>query len=135
MSYRHIVIFDGVCKFCCGSIRFIAKRDSKGMFAFTPMQSSAGQELIAQHGIEQMGMDSFVLIRNGVVHVRSDAALAIARDLDGMWWLMGVLRIVPSFVRDYFYDLLARHRYKLFGRTEQCELPSVELRSRFIGVD
>ena len=134
MDNRQIVIFDGVCNFCNDAVRFIANRDPEGIFAFTPMQSDLASNLIQEHRISNVGIDTFMLIKNGKAHVWSDAALEIARDLTGFWYLFNVLRVIPASIRDIFYRLFARNRYALFGRTAECMVPTQELKSRFVGV-
>ncbi len=131
---RHIVIFDGVCNFCNGAVNFIIKRDPKGLFVFTPMQTELARQLMQKHHIFNVGIDTFLLIRNDRCFVFSTAALEIARDLTGGWFLFNGFRIIPAFMRDFFYKLFARNRYALFGRTEHCMVPSEELKSRFIGL-
>lgn len=129
------MIFDGVCNFCNGAVRFICKRDPQGLFVFTPMQSELARALIEEHGIHNVGIDTFLLIKDGKCHIWTDAAMEIASDLTGAWWLFNVFRIVPAGIRDYFYRLFARNRYRLFGRTDRCEIPSQEWRNRFIGIE
>ena len=134
MNDRHIVIFDGVCNFCNGAVNFIIKRDPQGRFVFTPMQSKLAQELMAKHQIPSVGVDTFVLIKNDQCLVFSSAALEIAKDLTGYWYFFNVFRVIPAPIRDMFYKLFARNRYKLFGRQEICMVPTENLRSRFIGI-
>jgi len=132
MDNRYIVIFDGVCNFCNGAVNFIIHRDPEGRFVFVPMQSDIAQTLIEKHQIENVGMDTFLLIKDGECYVRTNAALEIARDLTGFWHLFNMCRVIPAPIRDYFYRLLARNRYKLFGRREACMIPTEELRKRFL---
>ncbi|MDR9466773.1 thiol-disulfide oxidoreductase DCC family protein [Marinospirillum sp.] len=134
MDNRHIVVFDGVCNFCNGAVSFIIKRDPKGIFAFTPMQSELAHELMEKYNIPDAGVDTFLLIKNGDYFTFSSAALEITRNLTGFWYFFNVFRIVPKPVRDAFYKLFARYRYRIFGRKEACMVPSKEVRSRFIGV-
>ncbi|MEE9352093.1 MAG: thiol-disulfide oxidoreductase DCC family protein [Thiotrichaceae bacterium] len=133
MDNRYIIIFDGVCNFCNGAVNFIIKRDPEGRFSFTPMQSEIAQELIRKHNVPKVGFDTFLLIKNGRCYERTDAALVIARDLSGFWFLFGIFRIMPRPIRDYFYRLFARNRYAIFGRRELCRVPSVDTVDRFIG--
>lgn len=135
MDDQYIVIFDGVCNFCNGAVNFIIKRDLPGKFVFTPMQTELAQSLMRKYEVFNVGIDSFLLVKNGQCFVFSTAALEITKDLKGHWYLFNVFRIMPASIRDYFYKLFARNRYKLFGRTEQCVLPSENLASRFIGLD
>jgi len=132
MDKRHIVIFDGVCRFCSGAVRFIIKRDPKGLFAFAPMQSDIAQQLMERHADADLGSDTILLIKNGVCYVRTDAALEIAKDLSGLWFLFRVFKLVPRAVRDYIYRAFARNRYSLFGKRDSCMIPTAELRSRFL---
>ncbi|MEH6670688.1 thiol-disulfide oxidoreductase DCC family protein [Halopseudomonas sp.] len=134
MDKRYIVIFDGVCNFCNGAVNFIIKRDPGGVFVFTPMQSELARELVVKFNVPNVGVDTFLLIKNDRCYVFSDAALEIARNLAGLWFLFNVFKIVPRPIRDGAYKLFARNRYELFGRTEACMVPSDEVRSRFVDV-
>lgn len=134
MDSRNIVIFDGVCNFCNGSVNFIIKRDPEGVFAFTPMQSDLAKELMEKYQIFNVGIDTFLLIKDGQCFIFSSAALEIAKDLTGFWYLFNILKLIPAPVRDFFYKLFARNRYKLFGRKEHCMVPTTAIRSRFVGI-
>ena len=134
MDSRNIVIFDGVCNFCNGAVNFIIKRDPEGVFAFTPMQSDLAKELMEKHQIFNVGIDTFLLIKGGQCFIFSSAALEIAKDLTGFWYLFNILKLIPAPVRDFFYKLFARNRYKLFGRKEHCMVPTTAIRSRFVGI-
>jgi len=127
-----IILFDGVCNFCNGSVNFIIERDRAGYFKFAPLQSEIGQTLLGEYGIDRNDTDSVVLIENGEAFVRTNAALRVARKLSGAWSLFYGFIIVPAFIRDIFYKLFARNRYKLFGRQEACMMPTAEIRARFL---
>ncbi|MBT3296135.1 MAG: thiol-disulfide oxidoreductase DCC family protein [Verrucomicrobia bacterium] len=131
MSAAPVVVFDGVCNFCVGAVRFIIKRDPKAIFRFTPMQGALGQALIREHGLPGGG-DALLLVKAGRAYSGSDAALEIAQDLSGGWPLCRFLRVVPRPLRDGVYRLIGRHRYALFGRRSACMLPSPEQSARFI---
>jgi predicted DCC family thiol-disulfide oxidoreductase YuxK len=131
MNDNQIVIFDGICNFCNGAVNFIIKRDSKAAFKFAPTQSKEAQELLLKYQIPEAGYDSFVLIKNGQLFLRTNAALEITKDLDGFWFI-GAFKIVPAVVRDYFYRILARNRYTLFGKRAACTVPKKEVRDRFL---
>lgn len=131
---RHIVIYDGVCHFCNRAVHFILKRDPAGIFVFTPMQSEVGQSLLAQYEIRNTGIDSLVLIKQGQCLIDSTAALEIAKDLHGFWYVFGIFRWLPVKFRDYLYQLFARNRYRLFGRSEHCLTPDVQFKDRFLGL-
>lgn len=133
-DHRHIVIFDGVCNFCNGAVNFIIKRDPAGLFVFTPMQSEIARSLLDQHQIHNAGVDTFVLIKNGQCLIYSTAALEIAKDLTGFWYLCGIFSWLPVRFRDYIYKQFARNRYRLFGRQEHCMVPDEQVKARFLGL-
>lgn len=134
MDNRHLVVFDGVCNFCNGAVNFIIERDPSGKFVFTPMQSGFAQEILRSHGIANVDVDTILLVKNGQAFIRSNAALEIARDLSGYWYLLNIFKIVPRPVRDWFYRIFARNRYMLFGRTDSCMVPTPDVQNRFIGM-
>jgi predicted DCC family thiol-disulfide oxidoreductase YuxK len=127
-----VILFDGVCNLCNASVLFIIDRDPRGRFAFAPLQSDYAAALLREHGWQGDALTTVLLIEDGRVYDRSSAALRIARGLSGLWPLFSVFRIVPRPLRDLAYDWLARHRYRWFGRTESCRVPTPELRSRFL---
>ena len=128
-----IVLYDGVCGFCNQSVQLILRHDRKGRFRFASLQSEVGQALLKRHGLATDDLDTFVLVEDGRAYVRSTGALRVARGMGGAWRLTAILSIVPRPVRDFFYDLFARNRYRMFGRLDACMLPPPEVRSRFLG--
>ena len=130
-----IILFDGVCNFCNGSVNFIIERDRAGYFKFAPLQSEIGERLLAENGIDRAKTDSVILIENGKAYVYSTAALRIARRLDGAWKLLYGLIVVPAFIRNFFYKLFARNRYKMFGRQDACMMPTPDVRARFLAMN
>ena len=130
---RHaIILFDGVCNFCNGSVNFIIARDPRNYFKFAPLQSETGQRLLRENGLENKGIDSVVLVEDGKAYTHSTAALRIASRLDGFWKHFSIFSYVPSFARDFFYKLFARYRYSLFGKQEVCMMPTPDMRARFV---
>ncbi len=127
-----LVIFDGVCNLCAHSVRFILKCEADSSRLFVPLQSPAGARLLRQFEFDPEDVRTFVLINNGVVHVKSDAALKIAERFRWPWRALTALRIIPRPVRDWLYDRIAQNRYHWFGRTEICMVPTPKLRSRFM---
>ena len=127
-----IILFDGVCNFCNGSVNFIIERDRAGYFKFTPLQSETGEKLLAEHDIDKNQTDSVILIEDGKAFIYSTAALKIARNLGGAWSWFYAFMIVPKFLRDFLYKLFAKYRYKLFGKQDACMLPTPEIRERFL---
>jgi predicted DCC family thiol-disulfide oxidoreductase YuxK len=129
-----VILFDGVCNFCNGAVNFIIARDSKGYFKFAPLQSEIGERLLKENGIDKIETDSVVLIEDGKVYTYSTAALRVARRFDGLWsWLYWFI-FVPKPIRDFFYKLFAKYRYKLFGKKDECMLPTPDVRSRFLAM-
>jgi predicted DCC family thiol-disulfide oxidoreductase YuxK len=122
-----IVLFDGVCDLCNGTVRFILRRDEQSRFLFASLQSTAGRALLDQHAAAASLPDSVVVIEDGAVLTRSDAAIHILRGLGGVWRLMAMLgRLVPRPVRDSGYDLIARHRHRFFRGPARCLNPRPE---------
>jgi predicted DCC family thiol-disulfide oxidoreductase YuxK len=129
-----VILFDGVCNFCDGAVNFIIARDPEGYFKFAPLQSEVGEKLLAENGIDKSVTDSVVLIEDGKVYTYSTAALRVARKLSGPWRLFYVFIFAPKFVRDFFYKLFAKYRYRMFGKKDECMLPTPEIRSRFLAM-
>lgn len=127
-----VVLFDGVCNLCNGSVNFLLDRDHRETFRFASLQSDAGQRLLAEHGLPADDFDSFVLVEEGRAYTRSTAALRVARRLGFPWRLASLLLVIPAFLRDPFYDLVAKNRYRWFGKEETCRVPTPELRARFL---
>src|SRR5262245_51028217 len=127
-----IVLFDGMCKFCDASVNFILDRDRAGRVRFAALQSATGQAFLRRFGLPAERFASLVLVEGGRVWQRSTAALRIARHLDGLWPAATVLLAVPPFLRDAAYDVLARNRYRWFGRLDACRVPTQEVRQRFL---
>jgi predicted DCC family thiol-disulfide oxidoreductase YuxK len=130
---KQIVLFDGVCSFCNDSVRFIIKRDKKDLFRFASLQSRLGQELTKERGIDTRQIDSIILIQPGeAYYIKSDAALNIAKNLNALYPLLSVFLYLPNKLRDFFYDIIARNRYKWFGKKEECPIPTPEERAKFL---
>jgi predicted DCC family thiol-disulfide oxidoreductase YuxK len=127
-----IVLFDGVCVLCCGGVRFLLAHDARGRMRFAAMQSPEGQALLRRHHLPLTEFRTFAVLDGGRVLVRSDAALRLADELAAPLRWLRFLRVVPRILRDAIYDLVARSRYRIFGRREQCFLPAPTERARFL---
>ena len=127
-----VVIFDGVCNLCVRSVKFIINHEADQLLRFTPLQSPAGARLLREYGFDPEDAKSFVLVANGKPYVKSDAAIRVARHLRGGWRLIGAIKIIPRPIRNWTYDVIARNRYRWFGRSEGCMVPTPELLSRFV---
>lgn len=128
-----IVLFDGVCNLCNGVVRFTIDHDPDGRISFATLQSAAGQRLLDQYGITMDDLETFVLIEDGAASTRSTAAARLLRRIGGPWGLLGrLLGLVPRPLRDLGYRLVARSRYRIFGRRDVCMTPGPEIQDRFI---
>lgn len=126
-----IVLFDGVCNLCTGSVQFVIKRDVKGYFRFASFQSETGEKLRTAAGLEEKMM-TFCLIENGKFYTRSTAALRVSRNLKGFWPLLYGFMIVPKFIRDFVYNQIAKNRYRWWGKKDSCMVPTPEVKEKFI---
>ena len=137
MSDGPVLLYDGLCGFCDGTVQFILRHDRRGTLRFATLQGDFARGVIDRHP-ELEGVDSLVLVERDPasgtekVHVRSAGALGVARYLGGAWHLARATAIVPRFIRDAAYDGFARIRYRVFGRYDSCPIPSPEQRARFI---
>lgn len=130
---KKIVLFDGVCNLCNGAVQFIVRRDKSDRFRFAALQSELGQELCRARHIDTREVDSIIVIDPGTAYyIKSDAALEIARDLKGYGWMPLLLGWLPRGFRDGVYDLVARNRYRWFGKKDQCMIPTPELQKKFL---
>ncbi len=126
-----LVIFDGECVLCSGWVNFILPRDPQKQFRFASIQRMPGRAIAAQLGIDPDAPATNVVIVAGVANFKSDSALAVLGALDGWRWTR-VLRILPSVLRNWVYDRVARNRYKFFGRANSCRVPTADEGARFL---
>src|SRR5579859_2107869 len=115
---KNVVIFDGLCKFCAGSVNFILRHEAGPDLLFAPLQSAAGARLLREYRFDPNDARTFVLVADGVAYVKSAAAIRVCAHFRGAWRLLAAIRIVPRPLRDWAYDLFARNRYRWFGRRE-----------------
>jgi predicted DCC family thiol-disulfide oxidoreductase YuxK len=128
---ERLILFDGVCVLCAGWVRFVIARDPAGLYRFVPIQSEAGRALAQRFGIDADAPQSNAVVRGGCAWFKGDSVLQVWRDLPGWRWT-GILRLVPRLLRNVVYDLVARNRYRLFGRRDACLVPTEDIRSRFV---
>ena len=131
-----VLLFDGLCTLCDGTVSFVLGRDRSGRIRFAPLQGAFAAGVVKRHP-DLTGVDSLVLVESREdggerVRVRSDAALRLAVLMGGPWRLLAAFRIVPRAVRDAVYDWVARNRHRWFGRRETCRLPTPDERARFL---
>ena len=127
-----IVLFDGVCNFCNYWVRFAIRHNKKKNLRFGALQGATAQKLLPQFSISTNELSSVIFIYNGKAYTQTSAALQICRNLDGGWKLFYGLYIIPKFIRDFFYNIIAKNRYKWFGKKESCMIPGPEIKSRFL---
>ena len=132
MDKKAIILFDGVCNLCNSSVQFVIKHDRSENFLFAALQSQTGQALLKQYNLPQQGFDSFVLMQNEKVFLKSTAALHVAKQLNGPAKLLYGFIIVPAFIRNAVYNFIAKNRYKWFGKKDSCMMPTPTLQSRFL---
>ncbi|MEL7269469.1 MAG: thiol-disulfide oxidoreductase DCC family protein [Bacteroidota bacterium] len=130
---KKLILFDGVCNLCNGAIQFVIKRDKKDTFRYAALQSDIGLQLMQERGIDPCKMDSIILIEPGVAYfTKSDAALRIGQDFGGLWKILALFTWVPRPIRDGIYDIIAKNRYRWFGRKDVCMIPTPELQAKFL---
>ena len=127
-----ILLFDGYCNFCNAWVRLIVRRDTAKNILFAPLQSSVGRKMLEEHKIDVNYTESLVFFEEERYSVSSTAALRIYSYLDGWERHLKILTFLPRSLRDALYHFIAKYRYKWFGRSEQCMIPSQELRDRFL---
>jgi predicted DCC family thiol-disulfide oxidoreductase YuxK len=130
---RPVIVFDGVCVLCNGFARFVAKRDTAQQFRFTHAQSALGQGLFRHYGLNPVAFETNLLIMDGRAYGKLEAFSQIARRLGLPWTLIGhAVRAIPDLIGDPLYNLIARNRYRLFGRYDVCAVPDASWRERMI---
>ena len=132
MTSSPIILFDGVCNLCNKSVQTALRKDKAGIFKFASLQSDAGQKLLKQYNLPTENFGSFVLIQNGKIYLKSAAALTVAKQLSGPIKLLYGFMIVPAFIRNFVYNIIAKNRYKWFGKMDECMIPTQEIKSRFL---
>lgn len=128
-----VVLFDGVCNLCNSSVNWIIDHDKEGKFKFASLQSVYGQNVVKQFNLTGEYMDTVLLLDDDKLYKRSEAVLRIAKHIGGIHTLAYVFIIIPAFVRDMFYNFVARNRYRWFGKQDACRIPTPELKAKFLG--
>ncbi len=132
MEHGLIIVFDGICNLCESSVNFVIRWDKKGQFKFAQAQSQIGIDLQNQYGINILDLETMILVKGEVAYTKSDAAIEIAKNLDGYWKMFSFIIVVPKSVRDWVYSRIAKNRYRWFGKKDSCMIPTVDSRSRFL---
>ena len=129
---QQVILFDGVCNFCSFWVNFVIKRDKKDKFRFAALQSETGEKYLKKFGLNITDPDTFVLIDGENYFIKSTAALKVARELKSWLKISYPLIFLPISFRDFLYDLIAKNRYKIFGKKDVCRIPTAEEKKKFI---
>lgn len=133
MNNQTILLFDGVCNLCNGLVKFIIKIDKHNKIKFAPLQSKIGAEILAQHNLINNSINSLVYVKDDCSFIKSDGALELLKDIGGFWRVLAIIfKIFPSFIRNFFYDFIAKNRYRFWGKKETCIIPTENLKSKFL---
>lgn len=128
----NLVLYDGVCKFCNSSVNFVLDHEKNDQLKFTPLQSELGSEILKAHGYPMDYTESILFLSKGKLEGKAKAALKISKFLKSPWSLAQIFLIIPSFISDFFYNIIAKNRYKWFGQTDACMLPPANHKLRFL---
>ena len=128
----NILLFDGVCNLCNSIVQFTIKRDPKGKFKFASLQSKSGQALLKKFDLPTDDFASFVLIKGDNYFLKSSAGLHVLKELGGVWKLFYISIIFPRPLRDFIYNIIAKTRYRIFGKRDTCMVPTQDIKIRFL---
>jgi predicted DCC family thiol-disulfide oxidoreductase YuxK len=130
-----VLLYDGVCGLCTRLVQFVLKRDSRAHFCFASLQSKYSTRILRGQGVDPLHLNTIYVVREPgeQLATRSDAVIFILRELGGLWRAVAVaLSLFPKSVRDWEYDIVSRHRYRIFGKYETCKLPEQKYQDRFL---
>ena len=132
---QNIIFFDGVCELCNSSVDFILKRDKKDLFLFASLQSEEAKEVLLKNNypVEKIeGLSNIIYLRKGRLEIKSKAVLLILWDLAGPYKIFSITLMIPTFLRDWIYDVIAKNRYRWFGKKESCRMPTPQEKEKFL---
>ncbi len=118
-----VILFDGMCNLCSNVVQFVIKRDKENVFQFASLQSEYGKQLLSQNNLSVTNFNSFLLYYNNKLYYKSTAALMVSKLLGNGMQLLYFFIIIPRFIRDFFYSIIAQNRYKWFGKKAVCWIP------------
>lgn len=127
-----IVLIDGDCNFCNKSALFIIKHDKNDTFRFASQQSKIGKELLLKNNYSGTSLSTIILLQHEKVYTKTNALIEIAKHLVGFPKIFVLMKIIPKGIRDFFYDVFSKYRYKLFGKKENCAIPTSDIRKKFL---
>jgi len=132
MIGQPVIFFDGVCNLCNASVQFVIAQDKKDQFKFTALQGDFAKEILPKFNADSEKLNTILLLEDGRLYTKSSAALRIARKLNGLIPLLYAFIVIPKFIRDWVYDIVAKNRYRWWGRQESCWVPTPELKNKFL---
>ncbi|MDA3616373.1 thiol-disulfide oxidoreductase DCC family protein [Polluticaenibacter yanchengensis] len=127
-----VLLFDGVCNLCNGAVQFVLKRNKAANIQFASLQSDVGRQLLLDNNLPEDFLHSFIFLDESKLYTKSSAAIRVSKYLNGGWPLFQVFLLVPKLIRDAVYTAIAKNRYRWFGKSEQCWIPTKELKNRFL---
>ncbi|MDZ4711227.1 MAG: thiol-disulfide oxidoreductase DCC family protein [bacterium] len=133
MKEYKVILFDGVCNLCNSSVNYIIDHDKHDKFRFASLQSEAGQKLLKKFGLDPDDLFSIILIDGNKYYSESSAIIHISKEFGGVWKTLSIFKIVPPPLRNFFYRIIAKNRYKWFGKKDSCRVPTHELKEKFLG--
>lgn len=131
MKTQPVIFFDGVCNLCNASVQFVIEHDQRNYFKFSALQGEYAAEILPQFKVNPGSLNSTLLLEEGKLYTKSSSALRVAKKLNGIWPLLYGFIIIPKFIRDWVYDIIAKNRYKWWGKQESCWIPTPELKDKF----
>ena len=132
LQIQRLILFDGMCNLCNGFMVFVSQRDPKSKLTLAWIQSEPGKRILKELNMPTEEYDTIVYLENGIASFKSTAFLKIVRQLKFPWPLLWLGVILPRFLRNWIYDLVARNRYRVFGKKDRCLLPTGDLKERFL---
>ncbi len=132
MAAKSLILFDGVCNLCNGFVNFLILRDTGNRFQFGSLQSDNVKQLLKEHGFVVNDLSTVILVEDSKLYTQSTAVLKILRKMPGAWPLLYGFVVLPRALRDFVYRLVAKNRYKMFGKKDACMIPTPELKARFL---
>lgn len=130
---KKIILFDGVCNLCDATVQEVIKKDKEDVFRFVALQSDLGQKITKHIGVDTSKVDSIILYEPGhAYYIKADAAIQIAKSIGGIYSLLNMFSVFPAWLKNGAYDLVARNRYKWYGKKQECMIPSPETKAKFL---
>lgn len=127
-----VILFDGVCNLCNGFVNFLIDQDKDKRFRFASLQSDFGKSILEKYHLPTQNFQSVVVLEHGVLFTKSAAVFKVIESLPRWRWVL-LFNVLPNFLLDGIYGLIARNRYRIFGKQSACRVPTPELRERFLG--